>query len=522
MSNSKRPDRAAVRRGIDGFAIVAFLCAAVLFASVRGTGIWQDEGVTWDIVRVSFPDMLGKVFFRGDGASVMPLYFVLEFLWCGLFGCGELALRSMNWVFGVLALLGAVRIARAHRLPSWTLPLFVLNAPFLYYMNEARPYAAFYACGLWAFHFLTRNPDGMDGRDAARFLLCFWLGCALHMMFLFLGVAWVVLSLSAPGGVRAAVRRQWRPWLVALPFLLALGVYYAGFVFGAPEAHEAEPRAASGIVQIVYSFANIGGLGWSRNDLRAGNLFLSRRIVLGLGAAAVSWAGILFFALRRGCLRDRTVLRVLGASAAALVAFVALNASLGVRFRDRHALCLMPGFALAEALVLAKVATGRPSPVARAAIAAFVCVNVLSGLGISNIGYYAKDDYRGAAEAALASGADHVFFQGDRVALEYYGLRGEWSWNALGQGGSPAGNVNVSVASRAELEELLSRTSGSVAVVACGKPEFDVPGIYRILKDEGVVKNVFSIVRFDSAAAVSAALAGGGKPYRPEADRPLP
>lgn len=123
--------------------------------SVRTSSLWIDEGQTYDVVRGSLAHMLDAVFKRGDAVIGMPLYFVAEFLWCKMVGFGEYALRSMNLVFAAIALLGGRRLVRDMGLPSWTLLLLLLHPVLLYYMNEARPYVALCACGMWCFVFLA-------------------------------------------------------------------------------------------------------------------------------------------------------------------------------------------------------------------------------------------------------------------------------------------------------------------------------------------------------------------------------
>ena len=144
--------------------LILLLCLLGLLLSVRTDSIWLDEAVTYDIAGKGnhFWEVVQKLktqaesFGRSNAAVGTPGYFLLEYLWCQLFGFSEYAMRSSNFIFAGLFLLGACRIIRFAGLPFWSLLVFTLNPVFLYYMNEARPYAAVIALGLWCFYCLWK------------------------------------------------------------------------------------------------------------------------------------------------------------------------------------------------------------------------------------------------------------------------------------------------------------------------------------------------------------------------------
>ncbi|MBR1609355.1 MAG: hypothetical protein IJ678_07040, partial [Kiritimatiellae bacterium] len=243
------------------FAVLA-ACAAALAFTVRPWSIWMDEAMTFDVVARPWREAFATVFGKGNGVSAMPLYFALEIAWCRIAGFGEYAMRSLNFFFAAAALAGAFRLAKALRLPAWTLPLLLLNSVFAFYMDDARPYAAVYACGTWCYLYLLRHPDGMTRRDGAWFLFFFWIGCALHMMFAFMALPYAMRLPWRRDGAAGVVKAQLPAVLAAAPFFAALGVYYLGFAFSSTEAHETGTRPVAGALQIAYCFANLGGLGW--------------------------------------------------------------------------------------------------------------------------------------------------------------------------------------------------------------------------------------------------------------------
>ena len=173
--------------------LVLIFCTVVLFFSVKGNSLWIDEGQTFVVINATFAKMINTILKTGNAISGMPLYFICEFCWCKVFGYSEFALRSMNLIFAMIILCGSIKLVGIMKLPIWMIIMFALNPVCVYYMNEARPYVAIYACGLWCFYFLFRHLGDMSSQDVWGFAVCFWLGCALHMMFIFIGFIYLCL-----------------------------------------------------------------------------------------------------------------------------------------------------------------------------------------------------------------------------------------------------------------------------------------------------------------------------------------
>ena len=469
-------------------------CVLLLLFSVTGDSIWMDETQTFSAVSQSFGDFARTLVSRGDAVSGMPLYFLAEFGWCRLFGFGEFALRSMNYVFAGLVLLGALRLVSAAKLPRWFLPLFVANPMFLYYMNEARPYAAMYACGLWALLFLVRYADAPGKRPLAGFFACLLLGCALHMMFVFAGFAYLAFL----GFL--LLRRKWVAkdhlplWLAFAPFFALLGLYWMRFAFGAPELGF-PTRPLSGIVQIAYSFAGLGGLGWSRSAFRDLGLSLSPRIALELSAAALAYLAFLVACVKAKVLRNPRLLAVLSCLALALLAFLVANIVLKTRFWERHVIYLVPAVLFAVVLAGKDILRALPGWPAKCAVGAVVAVNLLSGFNIVALDEFKKEDYHAAVQAAQAFSPDHIFFQGSRITFRYYGLRGTWSFDTDWESEDPIeGNLNISTATREELQKLLARTHGRTVLLLFSRIEYDEGRLYRPLARYGQYVGGFAVV----------------------------
>jgi hypothetical protein len=479
-------------------ALPFLLAAVLLIFSVHADSLWMDEIQTHAVIQGSFSHLLHELSARGDAASGMPLYFLCEHAWCRLFGYGEFALRSMNFLAALLVLLGTFRLVSAARLPRRSFLFFAANPVFLYYMNEARPYAFLYACGIWGAHFLHRCAESRPGAPARRavagFFACWLAACALHMMAVFAGVAYGVFLLFQLRRKQPVFKDHLAVWLPFAPFFAALGLYFARFAFGAPElGFPTSP--VSGVFQIVYYFAGLGGLGWSRNAIREMSIALSPRVALELAAAVLAYAAFSACCLKARVWRNRRTMAAFACPAAALLVFLAANIALKTRFWERHVIYLVPAFLLALSLACRDILAARPGRFAKVAVSAVLAVNVLSGFNIVALDEFRKEDYRGAVQLALADAPDHVFFQGSRLVFRYYGLRGAWSFDIDREGNAPVeGNVNVSTASWDDLRALLERTTGRTVLVLFDRAEFDPAGFHPVLSSFGRRVTGFSIV----------------------------
>ena len=483
-------------------AIVGF-CAVTLLFSVRANSIWIDEGQTYSVICGTWQHMLRAVFGRGDAVSGMPLYFIAEFFWCSLFGYGEYALRSMNLVFAALSLWCGCKMVRAFRLPMWVLPLFAVNPVFLYYMNEARPYAAIYTCGMWCLYFLFGHQEEMRRKDMVGFAICFWLGCALHMMFVFMGMTYLCRTIMLHRTRHLEIRDHAFSWLAITPFFVPLAIHYFNFTFNAPEVQSQSAAPLSSIAQIVYYFAGLGGLGPSRNALRGMNIVFTPRIFIELAAAAVAYIAICVYFARLKLFKIRILTAICISLALALSSFALVNIVMKTRFWERHVIYIVPGISLALAFMIAEIATGSKSRSAKVMSALVLAIQVVSGLNIISMEYYQKDNHKGAAKLARSFNPDHIFFQGDAITFSYYGLKGRRAENV--QNSEEAiQNVNISNISQSTLEKLVKLAPGRIVLILNEKPEFDAENLHRRMGKHGVAVNSFIVVPFPENSMESA------------------
>ena len=453
----------------------------------------MDEAQTYSVVSHGWDNMLRSIFLRRDAISGSPLYFLLEFGWCKIFGYGEFALRSMNYIFAALTLAGSYKILHRNGLSKWMMPLFALHPVFLYYMNEARPYAALYTCGLWCFYFLSKTDDGWTRRELMAFSLIFWLGCALHMMFVFLGIAYLFRVIWEWRNGKFIFRDHLLSWLCLLPLFLPLAVHYFNVVIHAPEVHSHHPQAVASILQIGYYFLGLGGLGWSRNDLRGMQLYITPRIIFELAGALTTFVLTLFFAFRLKLFKNKKFLSPFIASGSTLGVFILANVLLQTRFWERHAIFIIPGLLMALSSICTELLQSKQNILSQITAALFIGFMTLSGVNIISLYYYQKDDYKGAVELARSFQPDHIFFQGDTGTFGYYQLKGALAEDIYAQEGKIEHNLNISNASAPLLEELLARTSGKTVLLLSEKADFDQGGLYRQFPN-GTQRNSFMVI----------------------------
>lgn len=458
----------------------------------------MDEGITYDVVCRSFRNMLHEVFFRGNAVCGMPLYFILEFFWCRLFGFGEYAMRSMNYIFAVLYLLGAVKLIRYYRLPSWSLLVFAANPFFLYYMNEARPYICIIVAGLWCFYYLNMYCEKRERKHLFLFFTWFWLGCAMHMMFVFMGVAYACMFVIQWRERSLIVKHHVHAWLCCFPFFIPLAILYGNLILRAPEVNASRPEPLVSILQIVYFFAGSGGLGWSRNALRCMDLSYSPRICIGLSLFILCSLAVFLYFIRSNLIKNAKIRLLVICSGSTMFFFIAANIVLKTRFWERHIAYLLPPFILLVVYICADM-MNRGKPVwIRATAVLMLVLQCLSGIGIMLLDYYQKDDYRGAVEAARKLNPDHILFEGDKETFGYYGLRGKWA-NDISEDEDLSDNINISIASQDQFEAVLNRMQGRIVLILCEKYEFDSAGLYGRLNQAGTHLHSFSVVLLDDA-----------------------
>jgi uncharacterized membrane protein len=132
-------ETASARPEIIAVGVVALVAGGVLrFATT--SSLWLDEALTVNISQLPVGDMVRWL--RHDGHP--PLYYLLLHVWTDLFGTGDVAVRALSGVFGLLTLPLAWIAGRRRGGPllGWITVAFVALSPFaVRYSDEARMYS---------------------------------------------------------------------------------------------------------------------------------------------------------------------------------------------------------------------------------------------------------------------------------------------------------------------------------------------------------------------------------------------
>lgn len=204
--------------------IVAVLAGGVLRFATR-SGLWLDESLSVNIASLPVGD-IGS-WLRHDGHP--PLYYLLLHGWMELFGSGDVAVRALSGVFGLLTLPLAYLAGRRRggALLGWITLIVVALSPFaVRYSDEARMYSMVmflaFAGYLLADDILRRGKSD-------------WLrlgGVVVVATALLYTHYWALWLLAAAGLI--ALWRAWRPAEPAdrRPALLFIGaLVLAGVLF---------------------------------------------------------------------------------------------------------------------------------------------------------------------------------------------------------------------------------------------------------------------------------------------------
>ena len=132
-------------------------------------------------------------------------------------------------------------------------------------------------------------------------------------------------------------------------------------------------------------------------------------------------------------------------------------------------------------------------------IGVFIAMNLLSGFNIIAMNYYQKDNYRDAITLAKSFNPKHIFFQGDSLTFNYYGIKGVNAWNVLDNTPMLDDYINISTATEPLLEFLLNRTKGDTVLILNEKHDFDTGLLYKNLASKGTCVNSFSVIFIPSS-----------------------
>lgn len=206
------PPEPGVSRVAWTLLLLLALAAALRFAWLGAEELWLDEAQTVSAASRDLPS-LGRTF------APPALYWVVLRSWLALFGAGEVALRSLSALFGVLTVPALYALARGlvgEAAARWA-ALFAAVTPLaVFYAREGRAYAMLSFLGLVAVWSLERALTGAaSGRYQVVHALSVLAGTYTHYLgALLLPVNVLQVALS---GRRAEPRR----WAFSLAIVVA-------------------------------------------------------------------------------------------------------------------------------------------------------------------------------------------------------------------------------------------------------------------------------------------------------------
>jgi hypothetical protein len=189
-------------------ATLTLLAAALRFYRLGHQGFWFDEANTALLVHLSPGKMLGLI---PQSESTPPLYYCVAWVWARIFGYGEVGLRSLSALAGVLAVPVAYGTARnliSERAGVIAAALSAFNPLLIWYSQEARSYqllVLFSGLSLLATALLLRRPAP---RTAAAWVLASALALATHYYAILIVVpeaVWLLVAQRHRRPVQAAI-----------------------------------------------------------------------------------------------------------------------------------------------------------------------------------------------------------------------------------------------------------------------------------------------------------------------------
>jgi mannosyltransferase len=162
---------------VPAVAVLTLLAAVLRFYRIGHQGFWFDEANTALLVHFSPGKMIGLI---PQSESTPPLYYCVAWVWARIFGYGEVGLRSLSAVCGVLLIPVAYLAGRKLISPRAGLiaaALATCSPLLIWYSQEARSYAMLAllcAVSLLAFAYARADPT-------PRTLAAWVIACALAM-----------------------------------------------------------------------------------------------------------------------------------------------------------------------------------------------------------------------------------------------------------------------------------------------------------------------------------------------------
>ena len=390
-----------------GIAIVVTLGTLLRLTRLR-TGLWFDEGITWDITNASTFGSLLNILANVHGSErLAPLHPCLVYFWRALFGDSEVSLRLLSILMSiasVLLLADASRRLFGRSAALWAAAIGGSSAYLVAYGGYIRPYATVILCtcivvDAWAADCTS------DHRRTGPIV---W--CAVGAVALTAGIAFSFIPLTMMALCDWRLRSDWRRWLLlwgpsaALSIPVGLGVYGGWIFWGTNLSVPGRQGILISLMFAIYGIAVGETYGPTVQALHGAHLI---DVVLRYWLRLMLFAGVLL-ALTINIVRilsrpggrtgDEVPRLALRSLVFALVGSLLIGAVAGylgnLNWLPRHAFFAAPIFVL----ILAALPTLDASAIVGATpIVALLLMNLISIVNMDCRREYALDDYADVA-----------------------------------------------------------------------------------------------------------------------------
>jgi len=420
-------------RRIGTAAMIPLLIALALMPlMVTNQSFWLDEGDTGIYaIQPDFSSWLQHLTSDRNADCQMPLTMLSSWLVGIGVGASEWTLRAQNLLFGGIALLAMAAIARRTGL-RW-LPLLMAIQPFFwFYMDQARPYAAQIAGGTLLAWVLSHVCT--DEKVRGKWLLAFSFTAFIAFttsMLMAAAIGVVFIGCIVWGGLPQwdLVKKQVPSMALLWGLSVALAAYFAWTIIRGAEGTRIWEMDWKALGFIGYELMGCLGLGPSLDDIRvaakAGGVFvlLSRLALPGLllgSAAALASSYYLSRFPRSYCEKSHLracLLVVFVVSVLMVVTSIAIHKPLWAR----HLSSIFPFLVCLEGYWIRSALSSRHLFLRGLAVF-FIALLVTSSLSVRFSPFFAKDDYRRAAEIAknaLSKGEEVWWSAAEYTAMFY-------------------------------------------------------------------------------------------------------
>ncbi|MBQ5754967.1 MAG: hypothetical protein IIV90_04805 [Oscillospiraceae bacterium] len=356
-----------------------------------------------------------------------PLFMLAAWLWESLLGQGERAMRAMNIPFALVMVWYTRKILSSRGKTPWYAILLLIQPVVAWYMNAVDPALMTGAAAAAFFYYALYAPDKEKTASLVKMHLAFALGVAANTVFVF--VYPVFLAEVYFRRREESPEKAKKSLCLVSTGYLALAACVMSFGVAAGEGAAGWDFLGIGhLAAVVYLFMGLGGLSYSRNELKIqdwGALDL-----FGILAAVTLVVAIVLVAvaLRRrkrfGQLLRPNLVLMIGCGVYLVLVWAAAMVW-KFSFTERNLFPLVVLLALLEADLLDILQLNRAHRALQMAIIVLVGLQLVSCGRLRFDERYGKEDYRSVSRYLREAQQDSdvtILTSGYHLAYRFYGV----------------------------------------------------------------------------------------------------